>query len=258
VRSLSSWSHKTLESNKSVGGTYTVNKAPEAGSPASGSLTNGLVGYWSFDGADISNTRAFDRSGRGNDGTLTNGPKLAKGRLGQGLHFDGDDACVDVGNVSTLKIGTSDWSIAAWFKSNTDSNPDFIIAQGNPYNAAGSGYDLAYRGDANRIEFRYNDGSGETDLRYGNITQISGAWHHVAVTLDRDGQAKLYFDGVEAVSAAAGEPGTIQGTNNFIISGLQNCTAGNSIDGAIDDVRVYNRVLSADEVKRLYNMGHIN
>ena len=50
-------------------------------------LGSGLVGYWSFDGGDINQTKALDRSGQGNDGTLTNGATTTTGKLGQG--FDG-------------------------------------------------------------------------------------------------------------------------------------------------------------------------
>src|SRR3989338_2465947 len=54
-------------------------------------LTNGLVGYWSFDGKDMAGNTAYDRSGQGNNGTLTNGPTRAIGKIGQGLSFDGSN-----------------------------------------------------------------------------------------------------------------------------------------------------------------------
>ena len=47
-----------------TGGSFTINKSPEL------SLTDGLVGYWTFDGDDIAGTTAYDRSGQGNDGTM--------------------------------------------------------------------------------------------------------------------------------------------------------------------------------------------
>ena len=52
-------------------------------------LTNGLVGSWSFDGPDMAGVTAYDRSGNANNGTLTNGPVRAVGRIGQALGFDG-------------------------------------------------------------------------------------------------------------------------------------------------------------------------
>ena len=54
-------------------------------------LTNGLVGSWTFDGPDMAVDTAFDRSGQGNNGTLTNGPTRTEGKIGQALNFDGSD-----------------------------------------------------------------------------------------------------------------------------------------------------------------------
>jgi hypothetical protein len=48
-------------------------------------------GHWTFDGLTIAGTRVFDASGSGNYGTMTNGPTLVNGKLGQGLSFDGSD-----------------------------------------------------------------------------------------------------------------------------------------------------------------------
>jgi hypothetical protein len=71
-----------------IGGTMVVNKAAN-----SGSLSNGLVGYWSFDGQDMSrkNNMALDRSGQGNHGTITNGATTTAGKIGQAMQFDGVD-----------------------------------------------------------------------------------------------------------------------------------------------------------------------
>ena len=70
--------------------------------PRSLGLTNGLVGWWTFDGKDISGVQAYDRSGQGNRGTLTSGPVSAIGKIGQGLSFDGVNDYVDIANNSVL------------------------------------------------------------------------------------------------------------------------------------------------------------
>src|SRR3989344_8408913 len=59
--------------------------------PSSLGLATNLQGYWTFDGADMyeSGTVAADKSGNANNGTLTNGPLLQPGKIGQGLSFDG-------------------------------------------------------------------------------------------------------------------------------------------------------------------------
>src|SRR3990167_11541412 len=67
-------------------------------------LTNGLVGYWSFDGKDMAGVTAYDRSGNNNNGTLTNGPTRAIGKIGQGLSFDGVGDSVAIGTPAIFNI----------------------------------------------------------------------------------------------------------------------------------------------------------
>jgi hypothetical protein len=84
------------------------------------SLGKGLVGYWTFDGKDMAGNStageyAFDVSGNGNRGTLTNGPKRVFGKIGQGILFNGGDDYVDAGTPSVLKI-TGNITISARVK----------------------------------------------------------------------------------------------------------------------------------------------
>jgi len=76
-----------------------------------GSLAQGLVGYWTFDGKDVVGVTAYDRSGQGNNGTLTNGPSRAIGKIGQALDFDGTSGYVVTPTISNLSsiITVSFW-----------------------------------------------------------------------------------------------------------------------------------------------------
>src|SRR3989344_5449775 len=65
-------------------------------------LTDGLVGYWSFNAPDMAADAAFDKSGQDNKGTLTNGPTRTEGKIGQALSFDGVDDYVNVGSNASL------------------------------------------------------------------------------------------------------------------------------------------------------------
>ena len=64
-----------------LGGTVKLNSS----TVSNNSLQNGLVGWWTFDGKDVSGVQAYDRSGTGNRGTLTSGPARTIGKIGQGL-----------------------------------------------------------------------------------------------------------------------------------------------------------------------------
>ena len=74
--------------------------------PKSLGLTNGLIGWWTFDGKAMAGTPAFDKSGQGNYGTLTNGPERVVGKLGQGMSFDRTDSYVHVGTTGINNNGT--------------------------------------------------------------------------------------------------------------------------------------------------------
>src|SRR3989344_4062560 len=74
-------------------------------------LSGGLVGHWTFDGPDMAGTTAIDRSGEGNNGTLTGGPARSIGKVGQGLSFDGVDdliniaAAASINNLPAMTVG---------------------------------------------------------------------------------------------------------------------------------------------------------
>jgi hypothetical protein len=82
---------------------FSARASTKVNKTATSSLTSGLVGYWTFDGADVSGTTATDRSGSGNNGTLTNGPTKAIGKIGQGLSFTtGTTQHVNAGSATSL------------------------------------------------------------------------------------------------------------------------------------------------------------
>jgi hypothetical protein len=90
--------------------------------------TNGLVGYWTFDGKDMSGVQAYDRSGNGNHGTLTNGPMRRIGKIGQALEFDGSDDLVNgIGGTSLNNL--ADITVSAWIKSYSFSQNQTIMAK---------------------------------------------------------------------------------------------------------------------------------
>src|SRR3990167_8307062 len=82
-------------------------------------LNSGLVGYWSFDGKDMAGVTAYDRSGNANNGTLTNGPVRAIGKIGQGLSFDGTDDYVSIPHNANFESDPISYSF--WVKPNRAS-----------------------------------------------------------------------------------------------------------------------------------------
>src|SRR5712671_6332926 len=87
-------------------------------------LNSGLVGNWSFNQADLAGVIAYDRSGNANNGTLTNGPKQAIGKIGQGLSFDGTNDYV----ATTNEINSSgDFTLSMWmYPRNISAGTDIV------------------------------------------------------------------------------------------------------------------------------------
>ena len=208
------------------------------------SLDSGLVGYWSFNGPDISGTTAYDRSGQGNNGTLTNGPTQAIGKVGQALSFDGVDDYVVVGSLSNPpSINAITMSSWIYWKSSTESYNTILENYGGS-----SGYGILLRSDQ-KIASYFNDSGGYIDG--GGSSVPFNTWTHIVSTYD-GANVKIYINGV--LDQTLGWVGSFSNNTNLRI-GHDQFGAGRYFNGAIDDVRIYNRALSASEVKLLYNLG---
>jgi hypothetical protein len=209
------------------------------------SINTGLVGWWTFDGSNLSSSVASDSSGQGNDGTLTNSPVPAEGKLGQALLFDGVDDYVSIPSDPSLDLMTSNMTIEAWIKinnSSTDKGNIYEGLYGKPRLEIGLD-------DSLRLVLRKADDSG-VDSYTGTSGKIKREqWHHVAGVYDGS-NVVLYVDGIiDKTIARTGDMGGAAPVG-YRIGGR----TGSFLKGRIDNVRVYNRALSADEIRQRYNM----
>ena len=128
-------------------GNYTVVVSNDFGSEesdkvevkVSDALLNGLVGWWKFD--EGSGTVAYDSSGNGNNGNLTNGPTWTTGKVGGALSFDGENDYVDVPSIQSVNGGGV--TFAVWIKpTHFDSidYPHIISGAGVSFHGAGPAY----------------------------------------------------------------------------------------------------------------------
>ena len=221
-------------------------------------LTNGLIGSWSFDGQDMNATKALDRSGQGNNGTLTNGPTRTAGKIGQALSFDGVDDRVSLGNPASLQI-TGSLSIAAWIKADAFPNGD----DNHILSKSGSSGSVGYKFSAtidNGVEQVYMVVSGDgTNFaqRYTATTITTGRWYHVVGVYNAAAQTiDVYVDGTLNNGILSGTvPSSVFNTSDPAYIGVYNGSFARLFDGLIDDVRIYNRALSPEEIHRLYKIG---
>ena len=218
----------------------------------------GLVGYWTLDGKDTSWTSptagtAIDRSGNGNTGTITNmsiSTAPTAGKIGQAFKFDGVDDYVSMsGNPVSLQTVTA-FTLSAWIKAGSDvTDYRTILLRDN--SATDRNYWFALDITTGKLVLRFSV-AGVAKTFTSNAALNDNKWHYVTATYDGS-FVNIYSDGVSVMTPAA-QTGS---TDNPAVSTRigYSPSAGRYFTGRIDEVRIYNRALSATDVMQLYKQG---
>ena len=216
-------------------------------------VSAGLVAHWAFD--EGSGTTATDSSGNGHDGTLLGDPTWVAGMIGSGaLSFDGSDGLVDVGHDESLSI-TDELTITVWVKVSDLSTFYFLVCK-QPSGTAGDNYpgNYEFRIESNTgaLQFGHQEAEGEQYTFYTSETPITAEqWYHVAVSITKGELVEFYIDGISA--------GSFEQLTNFGVLNDEPVRIGGRKDGysffngILDDVRLYDRALSAVQIQKLYN-----
>ncbi|MHC4202225.1 MAG: lectin-like protein, partial [Planctomycetota bacterium] len=210
-------------------------------------LTRGLVGHWKFD--DGEGTVARDSSGKRCDGQIKGGAKWAEGRTGGALEFDGRDDYVLIAGQDLATSG--DYSLAAWSKLTSWNGWRVLVAKGY----AG----MTHHPDSKVFGAWHAHVDDPEHVKYfrGQRVENPGRWHHVAMTVDTGAaEVRLYVDGTMHQIASYGKPGdggfswASPWTIGARVPGRPPMKA-HYFHGRIDDVRIYERALSAEEIMLL-------
>jgi len=222
-------------------------------------VTDGLVGCWKMDEPSWSGTtgEVKDSSGNGNDGTAKNGATVStNGRYMNAGDFDGINDHISIPDSSSLDI-IGELTIQAWVKYSSVGSPLTHVIKGETFgNPAEYCYGLNYLGTTSRLYFQTNNDVNTNSLYVSWVPQLN-TWYHLAGTHIDDDIMKLYINGMLV--------GTFVPTYDILPDnydlhiGASNKQAGNppdySHDGLIDEVRIYNRSLSEEEVIQNYLSG---
>ena len=229
--------------------------APAESAPAESAPTApNLISYWKFDGEE---TGLNDFTSFGNNGVLTGTESYVEGKIGKALNFDGS-SYITLANEPNFDFErTNPFSISFWLKSGTSQDLKSIVYKGADINSQGWG--IFVRSDSN-IHFQLvnTDSSNEIEVRSISISDLfDGMWHHICITYDGSSSAggvKIYYDGISQWRDPISNTLTDSILNDVAvkIGGFDN---DKSYTGEIDDFRVYNKELSADEVLQLYNFN---
>ncbi|MCK5524927.1 MAG: LamG domain-containing protein, partial [Thiomargarita sp.] len=213
-------------------------------------LDDGLVAYYPFNG------NANDASGNGNDGTV-NGATLTEDRsdnADSAYNFDGTDDYIKINKNVLFEV--SSLTISAWvkWKGSTPSDHHAIVSNYSGYQNASDElqhYGLRIAKQSKFSEFFYDDGSQWDDVN-GNSNIGDGEWHFIAGILNSGVDAKIYVDGQLENTDIDSIPTSILPSGDLYIGRDGTAEAELRWNGAIDDVRIYNRALSECEIKSLY------
>lgn len=208
-------------------------------------VDSGLIGYWNFNegvGSTVS-----DSSTSSNKGTLVNSPTWVIEKTNPTLMFDGVRSYVS----TKPNIDASKGSISVWV------NTTATLHSGKIYTIFSSG------GTGNLIKLSFNgyDNGGDWEFSvrgsYGSTTQVVsqkiasntalGGWHHLVATWNTTTGASLYVDG-RLVQTVQGKTGPFIGTYQTISHETS------SFKGQLDEVKLYNKILTDTEVSVLYAM----
>jgi len=225
------------------------------------------VAHYQFD--ECEGSTAYDASGNGNNGTITIGAtgtqasagncesgdtadawnNGASGKWNSSMSFDGVDDYVSVTDPSdgSLDFGTSDFSISTWIKISEVSGHLIQKYQDNNIN-----YEL-YVSSNGSVNLRTWTAGTLRDYVYSNASVITqGTWYHVVVVASRGTATTMYVDGKNVTSTQGTT--TVDLSNSGALNMMWNkLGTDDKTSGQIDDVRIYNYALTAEQVKTLYN-----
>ncbi|MNI34280.1 hypothetical protein D3C73_882680 [compost metagenome] len=202
----------------------------------------GLYGHWKLD--DGAGSAAADSSAYAYNGTVTNAVYDAGGKYGNALRFDGNDDYVTLPNpfYHDTAFGTKEnFSISMWVKTAVSGTTKFLIQKGN----TNAGFWLRFESD-NTLKFLMDYGS-TYDAAQSTATYTDGAWHHVAAVVDRSSGIRLYVDGV----LVGQDTSLLQGSVTSSLPLTIGVSGANTMNGLIDDVRIYRYGLTAADIQAL-------
>ena len=225
-------------------------------------VTDGLVSYWTFDEKDITENTVKDVWGK-NNGTIVGDPKVVAGKVGDALEFDGSDDYVNLTNLGDFgsKVGTS--TFEAWVK--TDFKQDWTTL----FKVLDVGCSMAWAIDVNRSAkppfplaqdvvhyyVRQKAAAVCVDIAVEIEFELSdGKWHHTVFAIEdaSDSKISIYMDG-NPQEVLFGKKSKLDNFVPFVqpvyIGAANNRgTVERFFPGVIDEVRIYDRPLTADEV----------
>ncbi len=226
---------------------------------AGAGINDGLIVYYPFD--ETTGTTASDDSKNGNDAELTGTAAWAtdEGKIGGALKLDGSASSAEDADGADYINGLDAFTISVWVKSDTTPT-DYGIFHGKdpsgPDDVFGLRYDSASwdfkGGGTNLIKAGISTTAGDQRYESASNTQTT-EWQHLVLIWSSGEQFSLYIDSKldEPLFNSAASQGEITGATKLVVGRGAKDGANLSWTGLIDELRIYNRVLNANEIDEL-------
>lgn len=223
-----------------------------------------LIGYWSFNGPDfIGTSTPIDKGSVRGNGTLrgfASVPKFVPGKVGQALDFNGSTNSVYVlDSHEPTRI-----TLSAWVRPNIVKGGMYILTKKMVSNSIAQYGIGTHTTDTNKFRAAFYSSSVSSDVCESTGTDgsyVAGEWVFVAATYDGS-TCKIYVNGVDVTTVASDlASGNLRNSTARVMIGAESLfTAGSIVpqtgsyfSGAIDEAKIHDRALTADEIMLLYN-----
>jgi hypothetical protein len=201
-----------------------------------------LISWWAFEGN--TNDQAPSANHGSIEGTGTTFVSDTPSTTGQAISFDGNGR-VRITHSPSLAINDN-LTVSFWMKA-VQGQPGGYT---RPMSKGGSpGWEFQQAGAGNELDYRVDTSAGANQVR-GNMAGVfDNNWHHISITLSSAGQGISYVDGTAIATQTFSFGAGFSNSADFTIGSRNN--GGNSYDGIIDDVAIFDQVLMADQIASL-------
>lgn len=211
--------------------------------------TDGLSHYYRLD--DLSGGTAADAISDA-DGELRNSVTATEGQLEAAALLETNSDYLTVPDRESLDL-TNTFTLVAWINTNVEQISFARVLSREQSGRGNRQYNLGFTRGGRRVRAVVDTTETESVEVTGNSDRTDGNWHHVVVTFDAAEAFRLYVDGSRVDQTSVTAP-TVSRASDVVFGGIAHTPDQNlQYAGKLDDVRVYDRALSADEVSNLYN-----
>jgi len=214
-------------------------------------ISNGLIAYWS-----CANT-AYDLSGNGNNGTLSNITSTSDrfGHYPGAFFFNGSNSYISVADAASLRLGSGNFTINAWVRLSSYNASYGSVIVGKRTSGSNNGWSWGITGSAATPIGVVNFNPGTTPNGTGTDTVGRNSWHMVtSVYTASTSQLDNYIDGtLDNSTTGVSQPNALA-TASLYIGEDDPSIGGYHLFGALSDIRIYNRAITTTEITALYNV----